>query len=983
MKIKLQLFLFILTLILFCSLEVDAQKEFSVFQYTSKNGLPQNSVKSLILDDNGFLWMTTEGGLVRFDGRNFKTFDRANSPFIITDRLTDIFKNPSNEYFTFDGRGNAYKILSNKIIPINKDSMSLRDFYFKDELNGKNYFASHNDTSLQFFSGNNLIDSLNTKAYHVSGYFQFGNEIYFLGNKNDLYKVAFPQRRFIQCSLKNSFSFSTPIVLWDYGRPGIYLKDGFNLYILKPTGNKDEFETKLLCNKMPDKCVVTALFYDDINHILYVGTDSKGLFLYKEKFFRPLIYDKPEEGTNNAYYSQLALDSNNVLTIHKRQFSLDKVTKNNLPFSMNREGVIRDKNDNTWFNENKILYKYNLTSHQKIKIEGSEDTYAYCFIEEGDTMWIGNTHTIDYVINDSLHHVLNWDEKAPGSYPFNLLLAPDNKLWYSNCEGIYRLDKKNFTVDTMPEFKSQCVRNMTLHNNFIYIGTYGNGYYLMKDTKFVHMPMDRNNYLSQTHTFVFDQSGLVWMTTNRGLYKARMADLENYFNDTTIKVSYIYYGEEDGITNAEFNGGCSPSSLILKSGYVSLPTMEGLVWFKPNMVTDASPLSPVIIDAVYFDEKAIDTAQLANIPSSVQTLRFEFATPYWGNINNLYLEYKLEGFNHEWIPLRTQQSNITFSNLHSGKYSLLIRKKAGLNGHDNIITKVAINVEKKIFETIWFIVLCLLGATLFVIAVARIYAYNIKQRNKQLEEKVHERTSDLEKANKQMQQSVNVKDKLISILSHDILTPLRFISMVARKGGDASHDIEKESMRHAFHDIKNTSDKLRDNTQNILNWIKHQNKRISVNNTHLSIRALTDDVSGMLKEMADANSITVINNISHDDIIKTDRNILSIILHNVISNAIKFTEHGTISIESNHAGENYFIKITDTGEGMSEEQLHRIKNIIEHKTVSAPNPSSGESGNGLGFIIISELMELLKGNVMIDSAPDKGTCVTLSLNISN
>src|SRR6187401_217668 len=77
---------FFFPLFLSCN-DVFAQKDFSVFQYTSKNGLPQNSVKSMIMDDNGFLWMTTEGGLVRFDGVNFKVFNHANTAIMKTDRL--------------------------------------------------------------------------------------------------------------------------------------------------------------------------------------------------------------------------------------------------------------------------------------------------------------------------------------------------------------------------------------------------------------------------------------------------------------------------------------------------------------------------------------------------------------------------------------------------------------------------------------------------------------------------------------------------------------------------------------------------------------------------------------------------------------------------------------------------------------------------------------------------------------------------------
>ncbi len=108
-----------------------AQKQFNVLQYTSKNGLPQNSVKSLTKDDNDFLWMTTEGGLVRFDGREFKIFNKTNTPFIKADRLTDINTASSGEYLAYDNIGNTYQIHSNKITAVNPNHYKLLNFTFR------------------------------------------------------------------------------------------------------------------------------------------------------------------------------------------------------------------------------------------------------------------------------------------------------------------------------------------------------------------------------------------------------------------------------------------------------------------------------------------------------------------------------------------------------------------------------------------------------------------------------------------------------------------------------------------------------------------------------------------------------------------------------------------------------------------------------------------------------------------------------------
>ena len=157
-----------------------------------------------------------------------------------------------------------------------------------------------------------------------------------------------------------------------------------------------------------------------------------------------------------------------------------------------------------------------------------------------------------------------------------------------------------------------------------------------------------------------------------------------------------------------------------------------------------------------------------------------------------------------------------FSNLSSGKYTFRLRKRSGFEPNSNIRELIEITVDKKFYETYWFIFLCMLLAILFTIDVARLYAYNIKKRNIALEQSVQQRTVELSNANNELKQSVSMKDKLIAIISHDIVTPPNFITMVAKKGADKNTLLDKENIQSALVDIKNTSQKLRDNAQNIL-----------------------------------------------------------------------------------------------------------------------------------------------------------------------
>jgi len=990
------------------------QKDFSVTNYTTKNGLAENNVQSVVMDDDGFLWLSYGNGLLRFDGHSFRKFFTSSTPYIIF----NIFKTLDNEMIIVDASGAIFSIKNGKhdtlrtgnVNSLNyfsvKGTLPDRSFYFRtttphiNKALDRNWFSepvyvfplddnSHavrTKKGIALYRDSVFEKELNLESLSPADFIAVDNGIYFFSDQNKMYYIDIAAWKAVPCELKgaihddNTFSSSSISTHWNYNNSASCVLSGYRLYHLTTEKeNPLKINSELITDKIPSNCLITGVVYKPEKHLLIIGSDTKGLFVFREKMFRTLAYQNPEAGTNNAYYCQLELDSNTIFTDWNREFTIHGGKKSRLSLDRNySENIFRDSKGFLWFQQERRLVRYNPQTGTYHTIANPDRQFVLSYFEEGDSIWAGTFNSLACIVRDTLRVVQRLHNNGSNSNIFQLFRWKDNKIWFCNYTGVFSYDAKEKRIDTLQLLYEKYPYNISFYKEFMMIGTYGRGYYFYRDGKAIQMPVDANNQLRQVHAFVNDSFGNTWLATNNGILKTRFSQLEEYFNDTLSAVYFIHYDEEDGIESAEMNGGCEPSAITLKNGYVSFPASEGLIWFKPENVFDAAMTTPVLIDAIYFDEVAVHNDSVINVPAGVQSVRIDFTTSYWGNAENLVLEYRLEGYNRQWITIGSEEKHVEFSNLRSGDYIFFIRKKSGYQPGDYLVRRIAVSVEKKYYEKPWFILLCLAASVFIVIVIARIYAYNIKQKNIALEASVMQRTKELSLANEALQQSVKVKDRLISIISHDIVTPLRFITMVAAKGADKKNQILQENLPDVLKEIKNTSEKLHGNAQNILNWIKHQNNRFIVNKSNVAIGALADEIAEQFREIAASKEITIINQIPPDDIYKTDRNILSVILHNLISNATKFTSNGTISLSAFQDEQHYHIVVEDTGTGMQEAQVNRLRNTLNRQPDNS-QLSTGEQGHGLGYVIIGELSGLINASITVESEKNKGTKISLIL----
>ena len=998
---------------------VFSQNNYTISHYNSKNGLPQNNLISAAIDSLGFLWTISDQGVVRFDGRNFKEFNTSNSPDFAGNYFNSLIQTASKELLATDSYGSVFSIQNGKMVLLKKGKIDdinyieingvspSSEFYIKYSTphwkisrdttweypplqifsQSKSDYVIHTKAGLLIYKNNKPAHLITLNGYKPKQFFCLGTTVYFINADLNIYYLDLNRSAVLPCAKNftellnlNAGAVNDLKLFYDFNNKTSYLVSGYQLFKIASTNLPDILSCKNVTNSLPRNTNITDIAYSSQHQFLAVSTSTDGLYIFKENKFTTLTSKVTKAGTSNGYYSQVEIDSATLLTDWGLNFTINGAEPDKYPIVRNKEeNIIKDKNGNFYYAKGDSLLKYDPVKNSVKCIAFAKNNRAVSFHEQGDSIIVGNLKTLACIKNDTLKTIVNLSTPQSAINPYCLFFETKNRLWFTTIKGAYIYNTETKKTDTIKPLYKKMVHNVLLYDSFILIGTYGGGYYFYKNGKTVKMPVDKNNLLLNVHAFVIDSNKFVWMTTNRGIFKTRYEQLVNYFNDTSAKVNFLYYDEKDGIGNTEFNGGCTSSFLKLKNGYVSLTTMEGLVWYKPEAFVDDYSKSEIFIDAVYLDDKK--TTALKNINSNVENIRFEVSTPYWGNPANLTLEYNLKGFSKQWKAINTQQIHIEFSNLHAGNYTLAVRKKYGFNEGDYITQSISFYIEKKFYETIWFLILVILLSIGFIAVVAGLYAANIKRKNKNLERKVQERTQELKLANEQLQSSINVKDKLISIVSHDIVTPLRFISLVARRAIGVSDEADSETIYNSMVDIKNTSEKLYGNAQNILNWIKHHNNRFTVTITHVAISSLADDVATSLNELAQEKGNRILNEISHDDIIKSDKNILSIILNNLGSNAIKFTVSGTITMSAYEQNERYFITVKDTGSGIKKDKFERIQKIIEKQNIKAVIGEHGDGNNGLGYLIITELIELIYGKITIESIPENGTTVTLTLPV--
>lgn len=238
------------------------------------------------------------------------------------------------------------------------------------------------------------------------------------------------------------------------------------------------------------------------------------------------------------------------------------------------------------------------------------------------------------------------------------------------------------------------------------------------------------------------------------------------------------------------------------------------------------------------------------------------------------------------------------------------------------------------------------------------------------------RRSQIEALNRQLEVLNKDKDKFIAILSHDLKSPftsiLGFLELL--KTGLRKFSMEQiESHINTVHESAINTYKL---LEDLLTWTRAHTGKIQFNPETLNLKNILDSVLTVLNPMAETKELRIETELDPSLNIYADKNMLKAVIRNLISNAVKFTSAGSVTIKAWKEKNSVTVCVIDTGRGMKPEQKNLIFDISKNHVSAGTN---GERGTGLGLIICKEFIELHGGRIWFSSEWGKGSEFTFTL----
>lgn len=988
---------FFLTVFLLVSNVIYSQNNyFEEWFSADTDHLPQNSVKSIAPDKYGFIWMTTENGLVRFDGKNFKTFNSTNIN-TLSNRFLYLFgsiEKDSLQTFT-DNYSNF--VLINK-----RNASKIKGGYQHNEYENIRFFLNNNiiqkpsflSTTIKNKNGDYYKIERNKIIYYNKNLKKKSEKNIIYNSKNDYFLL---NDELIILNSNGTYTFYNSLkigtiaipknskLIYNHLTQQYFICSETEIFLLKKATNKLYLSSlhKLTSNRKYD---IKCIYYNVLTNKLFIGTNNKGLVVITNNKFAVLTNKK---SIDNNYYATFPISPNTLITAKGEIFNTKQlITDLKLNQTGSQYGITIDKEKNIWIPDGNKLTRYfkntNYTTSDFITFNFQVNAI---FCDSKNKIWVGFKPNLKKIPPVT---IIDANSKKINAVPLKNIVEPVNFFAEkSNSIVLMASSKKIIEYDVT---KNKVKKTLTGKNDIrsifickdhkIWVCTYSNGFSLFENGSFYKMPVDTNLFLASAHGIIEDEKGHFWISTNKGLIEVSKKSLLAY-HKTKSPVYYQHYDTKNGFITNEFNGGCQPCNAKLENGYFVFPSLNGLVAFHPENIIKITPKNEFYINEVEADNKTIFFNDSVTINREYQRLKFKIDFPYFGNKDNVCFEAKLKIKGSEkWILLNNERS-ISFTNLPPGKHLLLVRKLNDFSSTYQTKT-ITICIPFLYYEMLWFkILMATLISGLLVLGIRLRYNY-LKKKNYILEKIIQERTKDLKNTVKRLKntksnlsQEIIQQKKLIGTISHDIKSPLKFLSITAKHLHEKSLLSENENIKNNAKIMHESSLQLYTFVENLVDYSKIFLEHNTLDDNDLEdISHVIIDKINFFKNIAEAKGLQLTYTNLSETTIKLNKKVVGIIIHNLLDNAIKNTFKGYVIVETRIVKNILYLSVEDTGNGIPNE----IKNYYLNLLKNYETDKLAIQNYGLGLHMVLELLRLLKGDLKIDATENKGTKVTVIID---
>lgn len=975
--------------------------------YTSENGLPQNSIKYLLFDKNGYLWMASESGLIRWDNKEMKVFGLDNIEGLKDERIHELKLDTSGNVFAKNLNGQT-------IITSPADNFSSPNARLLKELDPYYYptwgYLNKNPLIGSLWDSVRAISNLPSIRRHAS---LANGDIYLISFK-DIYYITQGYKflkRWTDYPVANIAVGNQYLMqCWKGGRVAVWNKGNllrqtrlegdvlYNEQYLQgefktfwcPTGSfvyagSDLFRIYSEQGHITTKLVLqgisiespACIYYLPKNNTYYFGSNTEGLYVIKVSDFRIPKIPKATGADNFYTIARLPGDSlivrNTIIPPQGAAYFKDFSSDYFVASFVDAEGIM-------YYGLGYSLASYQAKTNKRRTLLPLDEQLVSILPFQTDRLLLC-THASFWIVSKEgkvykqSRLPIDYDDvMAKGLYPLGgsryMLLTSQGAKWYNLKTNVIEksildsISLRSFYRDTKGRF---------------WFSSDGNGGFMYTKGKLYALPLGPRNALKSIHTFIDDHNGNFWLTTNNGLYKVQIQQLVDYLTKGDVDLHFYALDNKDGLPTNEFNGGADPAYQWLSDGTLVLPSMHGLVEFKPDSLNVLLPEKKIFVDHIQVDSSIIQLTELNEIielKPSFNQLEIKVSCPYFGNTRNLELVYRIigEGQKSPWIPVPSSEV-INVNRLPAGDYSVAI-KKVGYALDENtqqLVLHVA--VLPYFYNTWWFysLILLLFAVSGYIISRQRIAT--LKRKNLEIERIVAARTAELRHTTDKLEiseialkRSNKVKEQIIAMVLHDLRSPVRFLGTISKNMIRQFMDRPREDNLDNLKKLHKSIGLLWSFIEQFFAWAVSQQNDFRVKITEVAIQDIFDNVNQFYHEILTYNGNEL--EIEPSNLIwNTDSDILTLIVRNLLDNANKYTEDGKIWIHTAIVGGKLNILVKDTGRGLNDRQVQYYMDAV-----------NAEHREGNGSMVILQMLRRIGGNLSIQTKMGEGSEFTIVLD---
>lgn len=758
----LQVAAFVLLLAVTRSFALDPNRSLNEFghqAWLTENGLPQNTVQTIVQTQDGYLWIGTQEGLVRFDGLNFTVFDKENTPAFKSNDIRSLRQDRQGRLWISTSYGLVCRhngqfrsftvdegLPDNSIGPLVEDAggniwIGTAAGLARFENGGFKTFTTEHGLS------RNLIQTLSVRA---DGTILVGTSAGVQMVGGDQFSTLPIPANVLPANI-TSIAETQNGRLWFGTLDGLYGANGETiglsnnrvsalladragtLWIATAGGvarlRNGKVETFTTANGLTSNLVLSI--FEDREGSIWMGTEAGGLNLLKSKKFNTFT---TREGLPSDLVKAIYQDAQGGIWIGSNGGGLTHFKNGKFTTWTTKDGLSSDvilslagdANGTLWIGTPDGLNRFRDGNFQTFTFADglANDLVRSVLVDRSGVLWVGTRDGLNSFRDNEFTTYTTQDGLANN---FIGAIYEDSKgnLWVGTLGGLSRIKDGVFqTFTTKDGLSSNTV--ISLYEDApgdLWIGTNGGGLNRLRGDKFVSFTQRNALTADVIYRILEDKQQNLWCSSNKGIFRINKAELDRVANGAASGVTPVFYGPADGTLTRECSGGGHPAGWKTSDGRMWFATIRGLATIDPeNIPLNTSP-PPIAVEQVSVDNQAFSAGQKLTISPGSSRLDFYYTALSFIAPENVRFKYKLEGFDDNWIEAGARRV-ASYTNLRPGNYTFRVIAANNDGVWNETGAAVEFYLQPRFYQTYWFY---LLVALLLALAAWQLYRLRVRR----------------------------------------------------------------------------------------------------------------------------------------------------------------------------------------------------------------------------------------------------------------